>query len=230
MEENNITKNLGEIPDLVKHIKELCNLNAQALERRIAAEVSDASIRQVTEAVKDAVAHTECATPTTTEYCQSIADGVMDYIATQVKTSVQEAVQEATKKYPVRLERHLIVSTLSGMVSMSPDTIRGWFRAFITATITLLIILGTCAYAYTHSKLYFGREYYEVCMSQFITNEELGSLSKDYLPTGVLPKEFDKDPSLWREKIMRYKRIIKEREKEAAANNGHFSAKDKITR
>ena len=71
-----------------------------------------------------------------------------------------------------------------------------------------------------NSEAYWGRQYYEVYSSPYLTDKEREKISRDVHTIAILPNEFDKDPKRVKEQIKKNRGILKERKKEAKKDKG----------
>jgi hypothetical protein len=73
---------------------------------------------------------------------------------------------------------------------------RLWNRsiAFGLTSVVLAAIIVIIAIVHYNSETYWGRQYYEVYSSPYLTKEEKEKLSRDVHTIAILPNEFDKDP------------------------------------
>ena len=87
--------------------------------------------------------------------------------------------------------------------------------AFGLTSVVLVAIIVIIAIAYFNSDTYWGKQYYKVYSSLYLTEEEWEKVSRDVHTIAILPNEFDKDPKRVKEQIKKSKAILKERKKEA---------------
>ena len=76
--------------------------------------------------------------------------------------------------------------------------------------------------------LHWGKEFFELYTSDYLTAEEKARLERNAGYTGILPQNYYKDPIGAQERLKRNKAILKKREREAKKNNGKFSADEMI--
>ena len=98
---------------------------------------------------------------------------------------------------------------------------RLWNRsiAFGLASVVLVAIIVIIAIVYYNSEIYWGRQYYKVYSSPYLTDEEWDKISRDVHTVAILPNEFDKDPKRVKEQIKKSKAILKERKKDARSTS-----------
>ncbi|MBR0052825.1 MAG: hypothetical protein IJP73_02860, partial [Bacteroidales bacterium] len=94
--------------------------------------------------------------------------------------------------------------------------IRLWNRsiAFGLTSVVLAAIIAIIAIVYYNSETYWGKQFYQVYSSPYLTEEEWENISQDIHTIAILPNEFDKDPKRVKERIKKNKDILKERKKE----------------
>ena len=98
---------------------------------------------------------------------------------------------------------------------------RLWNRsiAFGLASVVLVAIIVIIAIVYYNSEIYWGRQYYKVYSSPYLTEEEREKISRNVHTIAILPNEFDKDPKRVKEQIKKSKAILKERMKDARSTS-----------
>lgn len=94
--------------------------------------------------------------------------------------------------------------------------IRLWNRSIVfgLTSVVLVAIIVIIAIAYFNSDTYWGKQYYKVYSSLYLTEEEWENVSRNVHTIAILPNEFDKDPKRVKEQIKKSKAILKERKKE----------------
>lgn len=65
-----------------------------------------------------------------------------------------------------------------------------------------------------NSANYWGKQYYEIYSSPYLTKKEKEKISRDVRTIAILPNEFNKDPKRVKEQIKKNKAILKERKKD----------------
>ena len=95
--------------------------------------------------------------------------------------------------------------------------IRLWNRslAFGLASVVLVAIIAIIAIVHYNSEAYWGKQFYKIYSSPYLTEEEWENISRDFHTIAILPNEFDKDPKRVKEQIKKSKDILKERKKKA---------------
>ena len=98
MENNEIAKALGQVPELVARTDTLIEDNARKdeiigrlLQSRMKAEIPESEVEKVVHAATTAVAHTRCATPDISGVSAQVADGVMGIIKANIREEVSES-------------------------------------------------------------------------------------------------------------------------------------------
>ena len=94
--------------------------------------------------------------------------------------------------------------------------IRLWNRslAFGLASVVLIAIIAIIAIVHYNSEAYWGKQFYKVYSSPYLTEEEREKISRDIHTIAILPNEFDKAPKRVKEQIKKNKAILKERKKD----------------
>jgi hypothetical protein len=81
--------------------------------------------------------------------------------------------------------------------------------------VALAAIIAIIAIVHYNSEGYWGKQFYKVYSSPYLTDKEREKISRDVRTIAILPNEFDKDPKRVKEQIKNSKAILKERKKEA---------------
>ena len=95
--------------------------------------------------------------------------------------------------------------------------IRLWNRslAFGLTSVVLVAIIAIIAIVHYNSETYWGKQFYNVYSSPYLTKEEWKNISRDTHTIAILPDEFDKDSKRVKEQIKKSKATLKERKREA---------------
>lgn len=195
---------------------------AEAVKKRPQAVLPTEELEKMKEVIKT----TPCAKPDITLISRELARRIYDDVAVAVKPAVRNAAIGALKGASVSVEHsHYVDRNLKDIVDKKVKKKISilWIVIFI-----LLGMIGITAVFYYDSDLYWGREYYEVYASKYITADEKAALERGAGYTGVLPHGYYEDPLAARAQLKRNKEIIKMREKEAKKNKGKFSIEDII--
>ena len=83
------------------------------------------------------------------------------------------------------------------------------------ASVVLAAIIAIIAIVHYNSEAYWGKQFYKVYSSPYLTDKEREKISRNVHTIAILPNEFDKDPKRVKEQIKNSKAILKERKKEA---------------
>ena len=235
IENNEIAKALGQVPELVARTDTLIEDNARKdeiigrlLQNRMKAEIPDSEVEKVVHAASTAVARTRCATPDISGVSAQVADGVMGIIKANIRDEVSEAIRNTAEDIPVNVvHTH---TTLREMAHMAEEKLRIACRIVQAINIILLVIVGILAIGHYTSEEYFGQRYAEIAASKYTTKEERDDMVSVAYPISFLPKEYQKTPSVVRQRIRRNEQIIRQRRKEARANKGNHSTKIPLER
>lgn len=232
-EKNKVLEALGKLPELVDSVNALIDESekkdaflAKMAETKVEAMVSEEGMQEVVKEVKETIKTTPCASPDVSEASKLIAEAVRE----DVKASVQEAVEEKVTSMSIPLEHHHTHATTWELSKYAEAAARKWIMAlFIMCCVMGLWIIVSSLW-YLRSDVYWGKKYLEVVDSPYTTDEESEILWKDGYSTGRLPMEYKQNPKTVRGRIKRSQTLLKERKKEAKANNGKWSANVPIER
>lgn len=178
------------------------------------------------EKMKEVIKTTPCAKPDITLISRELARRISGDVADAIKPAVRNAATEALKGASVSVEHsHVIERDLRSIVDekMKKKVFILWI-----VIVVLLGIIGISAAAYYISDTYWGKEFYELYTSDYLTAEEKASLERRAGYTGILPHGYHKNPIGAQEQLRRSKTVLKKREKEAKQNKGVFSTNEAL--
>lgn len=235
MENNEIAKALGQVPELVARTDTLIEDNARKdeiigklLQNRMKAEIPASEVEKVVHAATTAVARTRCATPDISGVSAQVADGVMGIIKANIRDEVSEAIRNTAEDIPVNVvHTH---TALREMANMAEEKLRLACRIVQVINIILLVIIGILKIGRYTSEVYYGHRYVKIVSSKYTTKEEKDNMMSDAYSISILPKEYLKTPSIVRQRIRRNEQVIRQRKEEARANKGHYATKIPLER
>ena len=235
IENNEIAKALGQVPELVARTDTLIEDNARKdeiigrlLQSRMKAEIPDSEVEKVVHAATTAVARTRCATPDISGVSAQVADGVMSIIKANIREEVSEAIRNTAEDIPVNVvHTH---TTLREMAHMAEEKLRLACRVVQIINVSLLLIVGILIISHFTSEEHYGRRYAEIAASKYTSKVERTEMMDVAYPISFLPKEYHKTPSVVRQRIRRNEQILRQRKKEARANKGHYTTKIPLER
>ena len=210
MENKDIVEALEKAPELVKAAEtfketsgHIVSSIADAVKKRPQAEIPESELLKISQ--------TPCAPPDVESFSKALVEKVAGDIGSTIKEKVDKAMEGATVKV-----QHTHSYCIERDLKEYAD-IRLWNRsiAFGLASVVLVAIIGIIAIVYYNSEIYWGRQYYKVYSSPYLTDEEWDKISRDVHTIAILPNEFDMDPKRVKERIKKNKGILKERKKEA---------------
>jgi len=224
MDNNEISKALGQVPELVQATNNLIKDNARKdeliarlLQKRPQAEIPQTEIDKVTQAVEQ----TPCALPDTQEIAKAIAVPVMDEIRRSLANEIEQTVSNTVSSIPVKhIHTH---TTLVEMTQMANKELRRTVYVALGCCIFVLIFVGILALRHINSTVYLGAEYRDVVKSEFTTEAERQMLTSGTYYFSLLPKESWDNKKYIKQKIRRNQEILRQRQAEAKANDGHYS-------
>lgn len=220
---------LEQIPDLIRAAEtykatsgRIVSTLAEAVKKSPQAVVPAEELKKMKEVIKT----TPCAKPDITLISRELARRISGDVADAIKPAVRNAAAEALKGASVSVEHsHVIERNLRSIVD---EKMKKTVFIFWIVIIVLLGVIGLSATAYFTSDTYWGKEFYELYTSDYLTAEEIASLEFKAGYTGILPQGYYKDPIGAQEQLKRNKAILKKREKEAKKNKGIFNTEEGI--
>ena len=210
MENKDIVEALEKAPELVKAAEtfkatsgHIVSSLADAVKQRPQAEIPESELQKISQ--------TPCAPPDVDSFSKALVQKVAGDIGTVIKNKVNEALKGATVTV-----QHTHSYCIERDLKEYADT-RLWNRsiAFGLTSVVLAAIIVIIAIVHYNSANYWGRQYYEIYSSPYLTKKEKEKISRDVHTIAILPNEFDKDPKRVKEQIKKSKAILKERKKEA---------------
>ena len=210
MENKELVDALVQVPGLVEAAKtfketsgHIISSVADAIKKRPQAEIPESELQKISQ--------TPCAPPDVDSLSKALVQKVAGDIGSTIKEKVDEALEGATVKVQ-HTHSYCIEKDLKEFADM-----RLWNRsiAFGLASVVLVAIIVIIAIVHFNSETYWGKQYYKVYSSPYLTDKEREKISRDVHTIAILPNEFDKDPKRVKEQIKNSKAILKERKKEA---------------
>ena len=220
---------LGQIPALVnaaETYKETSNriiaTLSEAIKQRPQAEFTDEELKKLAQVIST----TRCASPDMAYISRELARRVSDDVAAIIGNNIKAKAAEALKGASVTVEHsHYIERNLKGLVDKK---VKKKISIFWIIIIILLGVVGITAVVYFNSDTYWGKQFFEVYTSEYITPEEKAALERNSGYTDILPQTYDENPSNAKEWLKRSKVILKKREDEAKKNKGKYSTNEVI--
>lgn len=165
------------------------------------------------EKMKEVIKTTPCAKPDITLISRELARRISGDVADAIKLTVRNAATEALKGASVSVEHsHVIERGLKEVVDkkMKKTNLILW-----GVIIILVLTVGISTVAYFRGETYWGKQYYDVYTSKYLTPEEKANLKENSFLLSVLPRNYREDASAARFQIRQFKEILKKREKDA---------------
>lgn len=237
MENNEIVKALGMLPEMIQSNKQVIESNtrlqslyAESLKRRIKATVPDEERSRLVSEISSAISHTRCATPDMSDVAHEIAGEVRKDMTSTVRSVVREAAKDAVKETPLRVEHLHTHTTLRYAYEFSEGHVHN-LLIILSVICALLLISGSIlCYEYFNSPAYIGQQYCDICFSKYTTEDECKMLMADCYSVSFVPKDFDRNRKLVKEKIRRNKSVLKQRQYEAERNKGKWKTQTPLKR
>lgn len=237
MENNEIVKALGMIPEMIQSNKQVIESNtrlqslyAESLKRRVNATVPDEERSRLVSELSSAVSHTRCATPDMSEVAHEIAGDVRKEITSSVRSVVQEAAKDAVKETPLRVEHYHTHTTLRYAYEFSQGQVHKLLVVLSVLCALLLLSGSILCHKYFNSPAYLGQQYCDICFSKYTTKAECEMLKANCYSVSFVPMDFEKNRKLVKEKIRRNKSILRQRQFEAERNNGKWKTTTSLER
>ena len=210
MENKDIVEALEQVPALVKAAEtfkatsgHIVSSLADAVKQRPQAEIPESELQKISQ--------TPCAPPDVDSFSKALVQKVAGDIGTVIKNKVNEALKGATVTVQ-HTHSYCIEKDLKEFAD-----IRLWNRslAFGLTSVVLVAIIAIIAIVHYNSETYWGKQFYKVYSSPYLTKEEWKNISRDTHTIAILPDEFDKDSKRVKEQIKKSKATLKERKREA---------------
>lgn len=214
MENKDIIEALEKAPELVKAAEtfketlgHIISSFANAIKKRPQAEIPESELQKISQ--------TPCAPPDIDSFSKALVQKVVVDIGPVIQNKVNEAMKGATVTV-----QHTHSYCIERDLKEYAD-IRLWNRsiAFGLTSVVLVAIIIIIAIVHYNSETYWGKQYYEVYSSPYLTEEEWEKISRNVHTIAILPNEFDKAPKRVKEQIKKNKNILKARKKEARSTS-----------
>lgn len=165
------------------------------------------------EKMKEVIKTTPCAKPDITLISRELARRISGDVADAIKPAVRNAATEALKGASVSVEHsHVIARNLK---DVEDKRMKKTNRILWGVIIILALTIGISTVTYFHGETYWGKQYYDVYTSKYLTPEEKANLKENSFLLSVLPRDYREDAATARLRIKQYKEILKKREKDA---------------
>ena len=165
------------------------------------------------EKMKEVIRTTPCAKPDITLISRELARRISGDVADAIKPAVRNAASEALKGASVLVEHsHVIERSLKDVADKKMMKTN---RILWGVIIILVLTIGISAITYFSGETYWGKQFYDVYTSKYLTPEEKANLKENSFLLSVLPRGYREDTATARLQIKQYKEILKKREKDA---------------
>lgn len=165
------------------------------------------------EKIKEVIKTTPCAKPDITLISRELARRISGDVADAIKPAVRNAASEALKGASVLVEHsHVIERNLK---DVADKKMKKTNRILWGVIIILVLTIGISAITYFSGETYWGKQFYDVYTSKYLTPEEKANLKENSFLLSVLPRGYREDTATVRLQIKQYKEILKKREKDA---------------
>ena len=165
------------------------------------------------EKMKEVIKTTPCAKPDITLISRELARRISGDVADAIKPAVRNAASEALKGASVLVEHsHVIERNLK---DVADKKMKKTNRILWGVIIILVLTIGISAITYFSGETYWGKQFYDVYTSKYLTPEEKANLKENSFLLSVLPRGYREDTATARLQIKQYKEILKKREKDA---------------
>ena len=220
MENKEIIDALTQIPALIKAAdtyketsSHIIATLAEAVKQRPQAIVPESELMKL----KQVISTTRCALPDVNHVSRELARKFSNEAASAMGPIIREKAAEALKGASVTVNHvHCIEKDLKDVVDKKMKKTVS-ILAIIIASLVETIIISAISYYY--SDTYWGKRYYELYTSPYLTSEEKTNLERNAGVTAILPLNYHDDPTTARLQLQQKERILKQREKEARKNN-----------
>lgn len=220
MENKEIIDALTQIPALVKAAETFKETSshiiatlAEAVKQRPQAVVPESELMKL----KQVISTTRCALPDVNHVSRELARKFSNEAATAMGSIIREKAAEAMEGASVTVNHvHCIEKDLKDVVDKKMKKTVS-ILAIIIASLVETIIISAISYYY--SDTYWGKRYYELYTSPYLTSEEKTNLERNAGVTAILPLNYHDDPTTARLQLQQKERILKQRKKEARKNN-----------
>ena len=163
--------------------------------------------------IQDMITKTPCAQPDIRPISRELARRISTDVAEAVGPAVKFAADEALRKAAVTVEHsHYIEKDLRGLVD---ERVKKKFLILWSVIIILLITIGISVISYYNGEVYWGKQFYDVYTSEYLTPEEKDHLRENSYLMSVLPRNYFEDAATAQLQIKQFKKTLQKREAEA---------------
>lgn len=173
------------------------------------AEIPETELKKISEVIEQ----TQCAQPDVDTLSRDLARRLSRDVSDEIRPAIKRAASEALKSATVTVEHsHYIEKDLRGLVD---ERVKKKFLILWSIIIILLITIGISVISYYNGEVYWGKQFYDVYTSEYLTAEEKDNLRENSYLMSVLPRDYFEDSATARLQIKQFKKSLKKREAEA---------------
>lgn len=203
----NLNDSLRRIPELIETnenlnsiMKDFLSNATEMLSKHSEAIISEEELAKIR--------HTRCAMPDTSVLSRQIADEVRNELSKDIDTHISDTVSSTIAKTKVKTETvHTFLAPWE-IAKMAEEKTRTFNTVLATACGMMLILVIAGLFAFFNSEEYWGRQYWGIYSSKYITEAERNVIHDNASTYSIVPKEFYSNKSLAKSKIRRNKEIL----------------------
>jgi len=182
---------------------------SEELKKHSLAEIPEEELRKI----QDIITNTPCAQPDIRSISRELARRISTDVAEAVGPAVKFAADEALKKAAVTVEHsHYLEKDLRKIVD---EKVKKKFLILWSVITILLSTIGISVISYYNGEVYWGKQYYDVYTSEYLTPEEKANLRENSFLMSVLPRNYFEDSATAQLQIKQFKKTLKKREADA---------------
>lgn len=214
MNEKELIDLLEQIPALVKAAetyKETSNHIVATLAEAVKQHPQAVFTEEELKKLENVITRTPCARPDTASLSREIARRISVDVADAVGHSIKYTIANSLKNATIPVEHsHVIEKNLKDVVD---EKVRKTIIILWCIIHFLVVVIGISIFFYFDGDVYWGKQYYDVYTSPYLTQEEKAYVKDNSILLSVLPCGYREDTASSRLQIKKMKEELKKREK-----------------
>ena len=214
MNEKDLIDLLEKIPTLIEAAEiyketsnQMISTLVNAIKQQPRAVIPESELTNLEKVIKS----THCAPPDIKQVSREIAKRIAENVSNAVDYSIRDTIANSLKNAAIPVEHtHVIEKNLKDVAD------KKMVKTIIILLFViqfLLMAIGFSALSYFDGKTYWGKQYYEVYTSKYLTPEEKAKMDKNSYTISMLPSNYAEDYEVAQLNIKKMKKELKKREK-----------------
>ena len=220
MNENDLNHLLAKIEALVKAaetFKETSNHMVSTLAKAIKQQQKAVIAEEELKKGERVIATANCAQPDISHISTELFRRISNDVTNSLESSIKYTIANTLKNAVIPVEHtHVVERNLKDVVDKRMTKTIAILLVVINVIITAI---GISIFSYFDGDTYWGKQFYGVYTSEYLTLEEKADLKENSFPISILPPNYYEDTAVARLQIKQMKEELKKREKNNKKKN-----------